>query len=169
MNSPAINLFPDRLLDELTVKANASPRGRAHLNVHASADDPVQRFFVMVNRHSYVRPHRHLTKSELGLVIRGAFDLIAFDDAGTVTARHVIGAVAGGSEGFAYESGQANWHTLVARVDGSTFFEVKQGPYDAATASEFAPWAPPEGDASVPQFMQWLRDAQPGDAFRPAA
>ena len=41
-----------------------------------------------------------------------------------------------------------------------------EGPYDQATAAEFAPWAPPEGDARVPQFLEQLRVAQPGATLR---
>ncbi len=160
-----MHIFNAQLLDEMTAKAMASPRGRTHFNVHASPVDPVQRFFVVANRQSYFRPHRHLSKSELALVLRGAFDIVTFDDRGIVTARHHIGADAGG---FAYETPQATWHTLVVRSDVVTFFEVKEGPYDPATAVEFAAWAPAEGDVSVPAFMQWLQTAQPG-ATPPAA
>ena len=92
-----MNLLTGHLLDELTVKATASPRARAHFNVHASADDPVQRFFVVANRQSYFRPHRHLSKSELALVIRGQVEVITFDDRGIVTARYLVG---GGENGF---------------------------------------------------------------------
>ena len=155
-----MNLFTGHLLDEMTVKATASPRGRAHFNVHASADDPVQRFFVVANRQSYFRPHRHLSKSELALVIRGQVEVVTFDDRGIVTARYLVGS---GLDGFAYEMPRATWHTLFARVDGCAFLEVKEGPYDPATIVEFAEWAPAEGDASVPEFMRWLRSAQPGD------
>jgi len=35
--------------------------------------------------------------------------------------------------------------------------------YDPATASEFATWAPAEGDAGAAKFLEWLRKAQPGD------
>src|SRR5690606_25144678 len=87
----AMKLFSETLLDELTLKATASPRGRAHYNLHSSSAELVQRFFLVVNRHSYVRPHRHLTKSELGLVVRGQFDIVTFDDHGRVTARYVVG------------------------------------------------------------------------------
>jgi hypothetical protein len=52
---------------------------------------------------------------------------------------------------------------LVADTDGAAFLEVKQGPYDPATASEFATWAPAEGDAGAAAFLEWLRKAQPGD------
>lgn len=156
---PAIKLFSGALLDDLTVKAAQSPRGRAHFNIHASAGDVVQRFFVAADRDSYFRPHRHLTRSELALVVRGSFDVITFDDDGTVNARYVVGE---GAQAFAYETMRGTWHTLIARCDGSVFVEVKEGPYDPATAAEFASWAPPEGHADVPAFLARLRVATPG-------
>jgi cupin fold WbuC family metalloprotein len=155
-----MNIFTAQLLDELAARATSSPRARTNFNIHASAADPVQRFFVVANRQSYFRPHRHLSRSELALVLRGQFEVITFDDRGTVTARHVVG---GDADGFAYETPRATWHTLIALEDGSAFLEIKEGPYDPATAAEFASWAPSEGDASVPRFMQWLRTAQAGD------
>lgn len=154
-----MNIFTRQLLDEMAAKATASPRGRTHFNVHASPADPVQRFFVVANRQSYFRPHRHLSKSELALVLRGQVDVITFDSQGTVVARYLLGDDAAG---FAYETPQATWHTLIGRTDGCAFFEVKQGPYDPATAVEFASWAPAEGAPEVAAFMQWLRTAEPG-------
>jgi cupin fold WbuC family metalloprotein len=157
-----VRLFADTLLDELSSKASASPRRRAHFNIHASAADPVQRFLVTANRDSYFRPHRHLTKYELGTVLRGRFDLVTFDETGRVTNRYTMGE---GTGTFAYEAVQGTWHTLIALTDGSTFLEVKEGPYDPATAVEFAPWAPAEGDESVSRCLEWLRTAQPGRIF----
>src|ERR1700691_381261 len=158
-----MKLFSSALLDELSAKATASPRGRANHNVHATADDPVQRFFVVANRQSYFRPHRHRTKSELALVVRGGFDVVTFDESGCVLARYVVNV---GGEHLGYETPRATWHTLIARADGSTFLEIKEGPYDQATAAEFAPWAPAEGDARVPHFLELLRVAQPGASLR---
>jgi cupin fold WbuC family metalloprotein len=155
-----MKLIAHNLIDELTARAAASPRARAHHNVHESPTDLVQRFFVVTQRNTYFRPHRHLTKSELALVMRGRFHVLIFDEKGTVTARYSVGDDTGN---MAYETPQATWHTLVADNDGSSFFEVKQGPYDPATAAEFASWAPAEGDAAVPRFLEWLRVAQPGD------
>jgi cupin fold WbuC family metalloprotein len=154
-----MKLFPRTLLDELTAKASASPRLRAHHNIHPTPADPVQRFFVVANRESYFRPHRHLTKSELAIVLRGAFDVLTFDEAGKVTARYAVGD---GTSTMGFETPQATWHTLIAAGDGSAFLEIKEGPYDPTTATQFAPWAPAEGDPSVPEFLHWLRGAQPG-------
>jgi cupin fold WbuC family metalloprotein len=156
--------FPNNLLDELALKASAAPRGRAHYNIHASPADPVQRFFVVANRDSYFRPHRHHTKSELALVLRGAFDILTFGEAGVVQARWSVGV---GEPAFAYETPSGTWHTLLARTDGAAFLEVKEGPYDPATAVQFAAWAPAEGEPAASACRDWIRGAQPGERFLP--
>jgi cupin fold WbuC family metalloprotein len=155
-----MKLFPHALLDDLTARAVASPRGRAHHNIHEAATDPVQRFFVVCQSHSYFRPHRHLTKSELATVLRGRFTVLTFDEHGKVLERYSAGE---GTPTMAYETPRAAWHTLIADTDGAAFLEVKQGPYDPATASEFAAWAPAEGDPAAAGFLRWLKQAQPGD------
>ena len=156
-----VKLLSRALLDELAARAAASPRGRAHHNIHATPEDPVQRFIVVARPDSYFRPHRHAARSELALIVRGRFDLLTFDAAGRVTARYAAGD---GSDAIAYETAQGAWHTLVPGPDGGAFLEIKQGPYDPATSTEFAAWAPAEGHAAVPAFLEWLRRAQPGDS-----
>lgn len=155
-----MKLFSRSLLDDLAAQASASPRARAHYNIHESPSDLVQRFFVVAQRNSYFRPHRHLTKSELAMVLRKRVHVLTFDAHGKVLARYSIGE---GTDSMAYETPRAVWHTLTADADGATFFEVKQGPYDPATASEFASWAPAEGAPGAPKFLEWLKTAQPGD------
>ena len=156
-----LHLLPQTLLDELAARAAASPRLRAHHNIHATADDPVQRFLVVAQGESYFRPHCHARRGELALLLRGAVDVLLFDERGRVLARHPVGAGAGH---FAYETPQGVWHTLVPATGGCAFLEIKQGPYDPATAVQYAAWAPAEGDAAVPAFRAWLRRAQPGEA-----
>jgi len=157
-----MNMLGQNLLDGLAVRAGEAPRKRAHHNLHASADDPVQRFFVVVDRASYIRPHRHRTRWEMALVLRGRFDIVTFDDSGTVLARSMVGE---GTDAFGYEAPSMGWHTLIARNDGAAFLEIKQGPYDPATAAEFAPWAPAEGTPEVPAWLDWARAASPGSQF----
>ncbi len=155
-----LKLLPRSLLAELAAKASASPRLRAHHNIHATPADVVQRFLVVAERDSYFRPHRHGTRAELAVLLRGTVDLLLFDEHGEVQARHRIGA---GSGHFAYETEQGVWHTLVPGAAGCAFLEIKEGPYDPASAAQFADWAPGEGAAAVPAFRSWLRSAQPGD------
>jgi cupin fold WbuC family metalloprotein len=156
-----LKLFPRALLDELAAKAAASPRARAHHNIHATPADLVQRFLVVAQGDSYFRPHLHTTRAELALLLRGRVDVLIFDDAGCVLARHAVGAEAGS---FAYETPPGVWHTLVPGAAGCAFLEIKEGPYDPATAVQFAAWAPPEGDAAVPAFRVWLHEARAGDS-----
>jgi cupin fold WbuC family metalloprotein len=155
-----MRLLAHTLLDELAARAAASPRARAHHNIHATPADPVQRFLVVARSDSYFRPHRHTSRSELALIVRGRADVLTFDDEGRVTARYGVGE---GTDSLAYETPQGTWHTVVPGPDGVAFLEIKQGPYDPATSAEFAAWAPPEGDAAVPRFCSWLRAAQAGD------
>lgn len=157
---PSMKVFTHALLDQLAGQATASARKRAHHTVHASPDDRVQRFFVTADRGTYFRPHRHLTRSELAVVLRGRFEVITFDDAGAVTARYAVGE---GTSGLGYETPSGTWHTLIAQTDGATFLEIKEGPYDPKTAAEFAPWAPPEGDAAVSAYLEELRRPHPSE------
>ena len=156
----SVKLLSRALLDELAARAAASPRARAHYNIHATPDDLVQRFIVVARGDSYFRPHRHAARAELALLLRGRVDVLTFDEHGRVLARHAVGE---GAESMAYETPQGTWHTLVVGPSGAAFLEIKQGPYDPATSSEFAGWAPAEGHAAVPGFLAWLRRAQPGD------
>ena len=155
-----LKLVPHALLDELAARAAASPRARAHHNIHATPEDPVQRFLVVAQGDSYFRPHRHTSRSELALLVRGGVDVLLFDERGRVLARHAVGENA---DSLAYETAQGVWHTLVPGSAGCAFLEIKEGPYDPATAVQFAEWAPAEGDSAVPGFCSWLRHAQPGD------
>ena len=159
-----LKLLPQSLLAELAAKAAASPRLRAHHNIHLSPADLVQRFLVVAQGGSYFRPHRHATRAELAVLLEGRVSVLLFDGDGVVLARHEVGAESGN---FAYETSQEVWHTLVPAESGCTFLEIKEGPYDPATAAQFADWAPAEGAAAVPAFQSWLRSARPGD--RPPA
>lgn len=154
-----MKLISNALLDQMTAKAAASPRRRTHYNLHASPSDVVQRFVVVFQRDSYVRPHRHLTKSELCTIIRGRFEVVVFDSDGAVTERTVVGE---GTPNMAVELPHATWHTLLPLTDGAAFLEVKEGPYDPSVAAEFAAWAPEEGSPVMAAFQQWVGTAPVG-------
>src|SRR6185369_5387606 len=119
-----MRLFEDSLLDELAAKAAASPRRRAHFNIHGAATDVVQRFLIVAQSDSYFRPHLHRTNAELVIVLRGRRELLTFDQAGHVLARQQVGE---GTGQFAYEMPNGTWHTLYASAGPLAFLEVKQG------------------------------------------
>jgi cupin fold WbuC family metalloprotein len=165
MKTP-LNLVTHSLLDELAAKAASSPRRRAHFNLHATPEDALQRFLVVARGDSYFHPHRHAVNGELATLIRGRVDVLTFDDEGTVLSRTTVGE---GSEALAYETPPRTWHTLVPRSEVCALLEVKLGPYDPATAAEYAPWAAAEVGSNSWSFRAWLSSASVGDRWRAAA
>ena len=156
-----MKLISRALLDELTARAAESPRARAHHTIHASAEDPVQRFLVAALPHSYFRPHRHATRSELAFILRGSFEVVTFDERGVLVARYAVGK---GAADLAYETPQGTWHTLLPGAHGGVFLEIKQGPYDPATAVPRARCRSWLVLRSVARFLEWVRSARPGQA-----
>ena len=142
------------LIDEMLKTAAHTERLRTNFNLHESPEDAVQRYLIACRKDSYFRPHRHPLCAEVAVVLRGRFDFIVFDDAGTLTERHPL-QPASGMTGFEIEAN--TWHCWLPLSDDGCFFEVKPGPYDPATAAEFAPWAPAEGSPEAAEFAARLR------------
>jgi cupin fold WbuC family metalloprotein len=150
----AIQLIDEALLDKTLARAAASPRGRINHNFHSELANNPSRFLNAWTRGSYAAPHRHLLvpKPESFLVLRGELALFLFDDAGNVTERHILGR--DGLLGVDVAPGL--WHTVAALTETAVCYEVKAGPYDAATDKEFAPWAPREGEPGTAAYLARL-------------
>jgi len=148
------------LIEELVARAGTQTRRRTNHNVHETPADPIQRMFVAAKRDSYFRPHRHPTKWEFAIVICGRFDVLTFADDGRVTERLALGI---GAPAVAFEMPANTWHSWLPLTDDAVFLEVKAGPYDPATAAEFAPWSPAEGGPAATAFAERLRRAQVSD------
>jgi cupin fold WbuC family metalloprotein len=150
----AVQLIDQALLDTTLARAVASPRGRINHNFHPDLAANPHRFLNAWTRGSYAAPHRHLLvpKPESFVVLRGELAVFLFDDAGQVTERHVLGR--GGVLGIDLAPGL--WHTVAALSETAVCFEVKAGPYDAATDKQFAPWAPREGDPAAADYLARL-------------
>lgn len=150
------------LLAELDRKAQASPRLRTNHNLHEGPQAAIQRLAIKLRRGTYIRPHRHPQRWELGLVLQGRMELVLFDDGGALAERVTMTPIQGT---LALELPAGIWHSYVCVSDAATFFEVKEGPYDPAL-SEFAPWAPAEGDAGAAAYLDWMAAAAAGTGFQ---
>jgi cupin fold WbuC family metalloprotein len=155
-----MKLINKELIDGLIKKATEGTRRRSNFNLHPVPEDPVQRLLVAAKLDTYFRPHLHDTKWECAIILQGAFDVFIFDDAGVITRKIRLGK---SGEALGFEIAARVWHGWLPVDDDGVFFEVKQGPYDPARGSTFAPWAPAEGDAAVPAFLARLRSANVGD------
>jgi cupin fold WbuC family metalloprotein len=149
-----IQLIDEALLDATLARARQAPRGRTNHNFHPDMASNPHRFLNAWTRGSYAAPHRHLAvpKPESFVVLRGELALFIFDDSGNVTERHVLGR--NGLVGIDVAPGI--WHTVACVSDAAVCFEVKAGPYDAATDKEFASWAPREGNPQAAAYLERL-------------
>ena len=87
------------------------------------------------------------------------------EDADGVVADRVELGPDGGARALELEENL--FHCFVANGEGTAVLEVKRGPYVPTPESDFAPWAPPEGDAAALAFLERLRTAKPGDNVAP--
>jgi len=154
-----IKTFTENDINELVSKAKNAERRRSHLNVHESHDASVQRLFIATEPETYIRPHRHPEshKWEFFMVLTGAIDLLIFDDEGHLQQRIAMAA----DQTRAIEIPPNTWHAYVCRKPGTVALEVKEGAYLPTQEGDFAPWAPAENTADVPDFLKWMRDAKP--------
>jgi cupin fold WbuC family metalloprotein len=152
--SGLVQLIDEALLETTIERAKRAPRGRTNHNFHPDMASNPHRFLNAWTRGSYAAPHRHLAvpKPESFVVLRGEMALFIFDDAGNVTGRHVLGR--DGLLGIDVAPGI--WHTVACVSETAICFEVKAGPYEAATDKEFAPWAPREGDPAATAYLEKL-------------
>lgn len=154
MSDPVI--IDQALLDQVTTQAQSAPRRRKNLNFHASDGDASHRLLNAVEPSSYVAPHRHghPTKDESIIALRGRFGILLFDDGGRVTRTAILEP---GGAAVAANIPHGVFHAIVALAPGSVFFEAKAGPFVPLAPAEKAPWAPAEGDARVPEYLEWMK------------
>jgi len=151
----SVQLVTRELIASVLDRARQSPRLRTNHNFHASMEDNPHRFLNVMLRGTYVQPHRHIDppKSETFLVLEGRAVVIIFDSGGRILERHIIG---GGAGAIGVDLAPGVWHTPAVLSPHAVFFEVKPGPYSAATDKSFAPWAPREGDPEAPGYLSGL-------------
>jgi cupin fold WbuC family metalloprotein len=141
------------LLDDLIKQARQSPRLRINHNFHASMKDNPHRFLNVMVKGTYVAPHRHLDppKAESFVVLEGEVAFFIFDNEGNLIRTDVIG-----KDPVGIDLAPGVWHSLTPISSYAVCYEVKPGPYLASTDKDFAPWAPREGDAGVPTYLEGL-------------
>ena len=155
---PTAKLIDQDLFERVARDAAASDRRRMNFNFHESAADNPHRFLNVLLKGTYVRPHRHSDppKSESFLVLEGAAEVILFNDHGAITERYLLSPGGGVGQVWGVDLPPGVWHTILPLTDRAVCFEVKPGPWEAASDKEFASWAPPDNHASVQSFLTSL-------------
>ncbi|MEQ9557764.1 MAG: WbuC family cupin fold metalloprotein [Rhodospirillales bacterium] len=138
----------------LAAKATASPRRRSHRNLHAAPGEPVQRLLMAAEPDTYVQPHRHPDKPwEMIVLLSGALDVLLFSEDGQLEQR--VALRPDGERLIEYPGGV--YHAAVVLEPATAVLEIKQGPYDPATAKELPAWAPAENTDDGAPFRDFMR------------
>lgn len=118
-------IIDDKILDELSAKAKASPRLRMNLNFHQSLDEKCHRFLNAVEPGAEIPIHRHPTKEESFILLRGRVRVSTYNDDGTLIESTVLDPLKGL---YGVNIGKNVWHTIEA-LESSVIFECKEGPF----------------------------------------
>ena len=151
-----LTVLTEALLDTVARHARESPRQRIIAPFHRAPSETLHRMLNAVQPDSYVRPHRHLDppKPEAWIVLRGSLLFFTFHDDGSV--QNALLLEAGGPD-FGVDLAAGVYHSFIALKPDTVIYEVKSGPYEAATDKSFAPWSPAEGAKEAPEYMAALR------------
>ena len=114
------------LLDTVSDQAKASPRLRMNYNFHQSLDEKCHRFLNAVEPGTVVEIHRHPTKDETFVLLRGRVVVKTYNDDGDVIDSVEL-CPEDGSYGVNILKGV--WHKVESLESGSVFFECKEGPF----------------------------------------
>jgi cupin fold WbuC family metalloprotein len=140
----------------LLQQAKKNNISRARVCTHMDNLSAVQEMLIAFMKDSYVRPHRHLGKSESFYVIEGELSVIFFDENGKETDRVALSASDPGKP-FYFRGERENWHTVLIESEYAFIHETTTGPYEYDDRL-LAPWAPAEGESrQIHEFLADLR------------
>ena len=114
------------LLDTVSNEAKESDRLRMNYNFHHSLDDKCHRFLNAVEPGTIVPIHRHPTKDESFVLLRGRVRVTTHNDDGSEI-ESVVLSLEDGVYGVDIPKGV--WHKLESLESGSVIFECKEGPF----------------------------------------
>ena len=143
-------------IEKLKLLSAFNPRKRIRLCTHLNQMDLLHEMIIVHEKSAYVRPHKHLGKSESTHIIEGIVDVVLFDDEGRIAEVIGMGDYASGKP-FYYRLATPLYHTLIIRSEVLVFHETTNGPFDIKTTI-FAPWAPE--DANVNSVLDFMVDLE---------
>ena len=115
-----------KLLDEVSEQAKSSPRLRMNFNFHLGLDEKCHRFLNAVEPGTEVPIHRHPTKDETFVILRGKVRVTTHRDDGSIIEDVVLSAEEGR---YGVNIPKGVWHTIETMEPNSVIFECKEGPF----------------------------------------
>ena len=119
-------IIDNNLLYKVCEQAKTSPRLRMNYNFHQSLDEKCHRFLNAVEPGTEVPIHKHPTKDETFVILRGKVRVTTHNDDSSIIEDFVL-CPEEGKYGVNIPKGV--WHTIEAMVPNSVIFECKEGPF----------------------------------------
>ncbi|ENZ0175016.1 WbuC family cupin fold metalloprotein [Providencia rettgeri] len=127
-----MRILDKQFLTSLECSALASPRKRAHLNLHNSFEEKIQRLFISLTKGSYVKPHYHKLPHqwEMFVVMEGIVEVVFYSTSGQEQQRLLVGER---QSCKAIEIHPMEIHSVECISEKALMLEIKEGPFDPAT------------------------------------
>ena len=121
-----MKVIDTELMNAVSAKAKDSARLRMNYNFHQSLEDKCHRFLNAVEPGTVVPIHRHPTKDESFVVLRGKVRVTTYNDDGSVIESVVLCPEEGT---YGVNIPKNVWHSLESLAENSCLFECKEGPF----------------------------------------
>lgn len=119
-------IIDKQLLDKVSEQAKNSPRLRINYNFHQSLDEKCHRFLNAIEPGTEVPIHKHPTKDETFVILRGKVRVTTHKDDGSIIEDVVLCPEEGK---YGVNIPKDVWHTIEALEPNSVIFETKEGPF----------------------------------------
>ena len=121
-----MRIIDEELLNEVCSEAKVSPRLRINYNFHQSLEDKCHRMLNAVEPGTVVPIHRHTTKDESFVILRGKVRVTTHNDDGSIIEDVVLSQESGC---YGVDISKGVWDMVEALESGSVIFECKEGPF----------------------------------------
>lgn len=119
-------IIDKNLLDQVSEQAKASSRLRMNYNFHQSLEDKCHRMLNAVEPGTVVPIHRHPTKDESFVILRGKVRVTTHNDDGSIIDDVVLSQESGN---YGVDIPKNVWHKLESLEPATVIFECKEGPF----------------------------------------
>lgn len=140
-------------IDNLIRQAQNNDRKRHIFRLHEH-HEPVQRMVNAMVPGTYIPPHKHENpdKVELFNILKGRIAILQFSETGEI---EVVIKLETNGIFRVVDIPPRTYHSMIP-LEASAVLEIIQGPYDAKTHKQFAPWAPKEDDPKASDYLMYL-------------
>lgn len=142
-------------LQELKRLALLNPRRRVRLCAHLTPNDRLHEMFIVHAQDCYVRPHKHIQKTESMTILEGEVDVVLFNEDGKIREINQLGAPETGKI-FYQRLPQETYHMLIIRTKLLVFHEITEGPFRRVDTI-FPDWAPAEQDITSMEYVKKIK------------